>query len=126
MAVDMQALGQQAKAAAFVLRKLDTAAKNDALRAVADEIDARRDAILAANVADMEDGRAAGLTSALLDRLNTELGKTLVMVTHDAQCAAVAHRVLHLEKGRLADAPPREYAGADAVLANAPAAAPLA
>ncbi len=70
MTVDMQNLGQRAKAASSALRKFDTAAKNDALRAIADAIDANSATILAANAADMEDGRKAGLTSALLDRLN--------------------------------------------------------
>jgi putative ABC transport system ATP-binding protein len=39
----------------------------------------------------------------LLDRLNRELGKTIVMVTHDPKAAEKAHRVMHLEKGVLAD-----------------------
>ncbi|MEM9415089.1 MAG: ABC transporter ATP-binding protein [Planctomycetota bacterium] len=38
----------------------------------------------------------------LLTRLNEELGKTLIMVTHDAQTAEYAGRTLHLDKGRLA------------------------
>ncbi len=38
----------------------------------------------------------------LLDRLNRELGKTIVMVTHDPKCAEKAHRLIHLEKGVLA------------------------
>jgi putative ABC transport system ATP-binding protein len=37
----------------------------------------------------------------LMDRLNTELGKTIVMVTHDARAAERAHMVRHLEKGEL-------------------------
>lgn len=37
----------------------------------------------------------------LLDQLNTELGKTIVMVTHDPKCAARARRQVHLEKGEL-------------------------
>jgi putative ABC transport system ATP-binding protein len=37
----------------------------------------------------------------LLDRLNVELGKTIVMVTHDPKCAARAKRLVHLEKGVL-------------------------
>ena len=37
----------------------------------------------------------------LLTRLNQELGKTLIMVTHDAKSAAYARRTLHLEKGVL-------------------------
>ena len=39
----------------------------------------------------------------LLDRLNGELGKTIVMVTHDPKCAARARRLVHLEKGVLID-----------------------
>lgn len=39
----------------------------------------------------------------LLTRLCDELGKTLVMVTHDARCAQRARRTLHLEKGRLVE-----------------------
>jgi putative ABC transport system ATP-binding protein len=39
----------------------------------------------------------------LLDRFNRELGKTIVMVTHDPKAAASAHRVVHLEKGVLAE-----------------------
>jgi putative ABC transport system ATP-binding protein len=39
----------------------------------------------------------------LLDRLNRELGKTIIMVTHDPKAAAKAHRVAHLEKGVLTD-----------------------
>ena len=39
----------------------------------------------------------------LLDQLHTELGKTIVMVTHDAKAAAHAGRLIHLEKGVLVD-----------------------
>lgn len=38
----------------------------------------------------------------LLCRLNKELGKTLIMVTHDAATAEYADHTLHLDKGRLA------------------------
>jgi putative ABC transport system ATP-binding protein len=37
----------------------------------------------------------------LLERLNKEFGKTIVMVTHDPQAANRAHIVHHLEKGDL-------------------------
>lgn len=37
----------------------------------------------------------------LLQRLNRELGKTVVMVTHDQKAADAAHAVRHLEKGEL-------------------------
>jgi putative ABC transport system ATP-binding protein len=38
----------------------------------------------------------------LLDRLNRDLGKTILMVTHDPKAAEKAHRLIHLEKGILA------------------------
>ena len=40
---------------------------------------------------------------ALLERLNEELGKTIIMVTHDPKAAEKAHRLVHLEKGVLVD-----------------------
>jgi putative ABC transport system ATP-binding protein len=36
---------------------------------------------------------------AILQLLNRELGKTIVMVTHDPSAARYAGRVLHLDKG---------------------------
>ncbi|ALT79964.1 ABC transporter ATP-binding protein [Paucibacter sp. KCTC 42545] len=42
----------------------------------------------------------------LLDELNRELGKTIVMVTHDPKAAARARRMVHLEKGVLVDEDP--------------------
>ncbi len=39
----------------------------------------------------------------LLQRMNNELGKTLIMVTHDPQTADYADLTLHLDKGRLAE-----------------------
>ena len=35
----------------------------------------------------------------LLNRLNEEFQKTIVMVTHDPQAAGAAHRMVHLDKG---------------------------
>jgi len=37
----------------------------------------------------------------LLDRLNTEFKKTIIMVTHDPRAAERAHLVRHLDKGEL-------------------------
>lgn len=47
------------------------------------------------------DAEAAASIMALLTRLRAELGKTIIIVTHDPKCAASARRVLHLDKGRL-------------------------
>jgi putative ABC transport system ATP-binding protein len=49
------------------------------------------------------DAESADNVMALLKRLNTELGKTLVMVTHDPKTTRHASRTLHLEKGRLVE-----------------------
>jgi len=40
----------------------------------------------------------------LLERLNREHGKTIVMVTHDPRAAEHGSHVLHLDKGRLVEA----------------------
>ena len=45
----------------------------------------------------------AGEILGLPERLNDELGKTILMVTHDPKAAERAHRIVHLEKGVLAD-----------------------
>jgi putative ABC transport system ATP-binding protein len=37
----------------------------------------------------------------LMDRLNKEFKKTVVMVTHDPRAAEKAHKVMHLDKGEL-------------------------
>jgi len=39
----------------------------------------------------------------LLERLNREFRKTIIMVTHDPHAAERAHRVLHLDKGVLSN-----------------------
>jgi putative ABC transport system ATP-binding protein len=41
----------------------------------------------------------------LIQLLNREQGKTVIMVTHDPKAATFAGRVLHLDKGALIDAP---------------------
>jgi putative ABC transport system ATP-binding protein len=40
----------------------------------------------------------------LVGRLNSDLGKTIIMVTHDPRAAAKARQLKHLEKGSLYDA----------------------
>lgn len=51
------------------------------------------------------DRKSAGEILGLLRRLNAELGKTIIMVTHDWHAVESARRVVHLEKGELVDAP---------------------
>ncbi len=49
---------------------------------------------------DLDRGSAAEVL-ALMETLNGEIGKTVIMVTHDPSAAARAHRIRHLEKGVL-------------------------
>ncbi|WP_114766506.1 glutamate-5-semialdehyde dehydrogenase [Vibrio rhodolitus] len=67
--MDLTNMGKAAKDAAFVLATASTAQKNQALAIIADELEANAADILAANEKDIELGRQAGLTDALLDRL---------------------------------------------------------
>ena len=65
----MEKLGAAARAASREMAKASTAAKNAALLAMADDIRARQDELLAANAADVAEARTAGLEPAMLDRL---------------------------------------------------------
>ena len=67
--MDLTNMGIAAKDAAFHLATASTAQKNKALALIADELEANAAAILEANTKDIELGREAGLTDALLDRL---------------------------------------------------------
>ena len=67
---------------------------SDPLLIVADEPTGDLDRVSAADILD------------LLDRLNRELGKTIVMVTHDQRAAEHARVVRHLDKGELTDGEP--------------------
>jgi len=46
----------------------------------------------------------------LLQMLNRQQGKTIIMVTHDPLAADHASRILHVDKGRLVDSPERSAA----------------
>lgn len=84
--IEMQDLGKRAKAAARKLRLFDTAAKNRLILAIADELEAKRAAILEANAQDLAQGEANGMSAALLDRLN--LQKRLTGVIDDVRKVA--------------------------------------
>ncbi len=47
------------------------------------------------------DKQSANDVLAMLKQLNTEMGKTIIMVTHDGHAAEAAKRMVHLEKGEL-------------------------
>jgi glutamate-5-semialdehyde dehydrogenase len=62
-------LGRRAKAAARILARASTDQKNTALTAAAELLVERRAALVAANLADLDAGRTAGLEPGPLDRL---------------------------------------------------------
>jgi len=68
----MTLLGKQARAASRDLARLTTAQKNDCLLAMAEALEKNASAIKAANDLDMSASAAAGLTSAMLDRLKLD------------------------------------------------------
>jgi putative ABC transport system ATP-binding protein len=51
------------------------------------------------------DRKTADEVLTLLQQLNREFGKTIVMVTHDPKAAEYAKRTVHLDKGTLVDQP---------------------
>jgi glutamate-5-semialdehyde dehydrogenase len=69
MSTFIETLCQQAKAASRPMAQRSAGEKNAALLRVADRLSAERGDILAANRADLETAREAGLSPALLDRL---------------------------------------------------------
>ena len=72
-------LCRAAKRAARVLAAIDSATKNGALLAMADALEARTAEILEANARDLEAGREAGLSSALMDRLALDASRVAAM-----------------------------------------------
>ncbi|MBI4233651.1 MAG: glutamate-5-semialdehyde dehydrogenase, partial [Chloroflexi bacterium] len=66
---DLEIKGRAARAAARQLARSSTDVKDRALLSIAEALGVRQDEVLAANRQDMEAGRRAGLSEALLDRL---------------------------------------------------------
>ena len=80
IAAAMREIGQRTRAAARKLALASTAEKNRALAAMATAIRAQKSEILAANAQDLAEAKAAGATTAFLDRLALD----------DARIAAMA------------------------------------
>ncbi|EJR7284724.1 glutamate-5-semialdehyde dehydrogenase [Citrobacter freundii] len=65
----LEKMGIAAKAASYKLALLSSREKNRVLETIADELEAQTESILSANVQDVEQARANGLSDAMLDRL---------------------------------------------------------
>jgi glutamate-5-semialdehyde dehydrogenase len=91
-----------ARRAGRTLASLDTAAKDRALHAIADALEARTSEILEANARDMEAGEANGIGAALLDRLRLDEGRVRAMADGLRQIAALPDPVGEvIDGGRL-------------------------
>jgi len=85
----MQDLGQRARVAARAMSRAETAAKDAALVAMADEIERQTDTLIAANKKDLDAGKAQGLDAALLDRLELNTARIKAMADGLRQIAAL-------------------------------------
>ncbi len=89
----MRQVGQRARAASRAVARADTAAKNAALLAMADLIDAGGAELVVANEADLAAARASGLDAALLDRLTLNAKGVAAMAEGLRQIAALSDPV---------------------------------
>ncbi len=85
----MLELGAQARTASWEIGKASTAAKNSALTAIADAVDASREDLLAANRLDLQAGTDKGLADALMDRLELTPARIGAMIDGLHQVAAL-------------------------------------
>jgi len=99
--VDIEKMGQAARVASRQLATCSTNAKNAALLKIADLLEARMDVILTANAQDMADGRARGLTPALLDRLLLTEARIRTLAADARSVAALPDPVGAEIEGRL-------------------------
>ncbi|MBN2003692.1 MAG: glutamate-5-semialdehyde dehydrogenase [Anaerolineae bacterium] len=67
--VNLVEMGKAARTASYALANLTGAQRNAALHTIADELESRAATVLEQNALDIADGRARGLSDALLDRL---------------------------------------------------------
>ena len=65
----MQAVGREARSASRMMARVETAPKNRALTAIAADIKRNEQKLLTANTIDLEEAKAKGLDSVLIDRL---------------------------------------------------------
>src|SRR5215469_1925450 len=89
----MNDLGRRARAAARVLALASTPQKDRALEAMAQAIRANAAAILVANAEDVAEAKAAGTTSAFLDRLTLTLARVEAMAAGIEAVRAIADPV---------------------------------
>jgi glutamate-5-semialdehyde dehydrogenase len=81
--------GRRARAAARALRQCSTEQKNRGLLAMADQLIASQDEIIAANQIDVEKAKADGLSAAMIDRLTLDAKRVARMADGIREVAAL-------------------------------------
>lgn len=95
----LQELGARAKAAARVLARTPTAAKDDALRSAADLLVERAPDVLEANVADLSRAEESGTSATVVDRLRLTEARVEAMADGLRQVASLPDPVGEVEDG---------------------------
>ena len=85
----MADVGRKAREASHQIGKASAGAKNSALLAMAEAIEASRETLIAENRKDLENGKANGLDAALLDRLELTPARIDTMIEGLHQVAAL-------------------------------------
>ncbi len=89
----MQRLGERARAAARLMSRAETAAKDAALLAIAAAVEQRRPALVEANKQDLDAAARGGLDSAMLDRLELNDARIQAMADGLRQIATLSDPV---------------------------------
>jgi glutamate-5-semialdehyde dehydrogenase len=96
---DVRAVATRARAVAAELAPLSRAAKDAALHAMADALVSAADDVLEANARDLADGRDAGMTDGLLDRLRLDERRVCQMADGLREVAALPDPVGEVVRG---------------------------
>ncbi|TKI03329.1 glutamate-5-semialdehyde dehydrogenase [Martelella alba] len=99
----LEQMGKAAKQASWQLSVLSSAAKDQALLAIADRLEAQSEQILAANALDMTDARQNGLSEALLDRLLLTPARLAAIANDVRQVCRLTDPVGQVIDGRMLD-----------------------
>ncbi|EAC0843231.1 TPA: glutamate-5-semialdehyde dehydrogenase [Salmonella enterica subsp. enterica serovar Enteritidis] len=99
----LEQMGIAAKAASYKLALLSNGEKNRVLEKIADELEAQMESILSANVQDVEQARANGLSEAMLDRLTLTPARLKAIADDVRQVCNLADPVGQVIDGGLLD-----------------------
>ncbi|EGQ0569154.1 TPA_asm: glutamate-5-semialdehyde dehydrogenase [Salmonella enterica subsp. enterica serovar Enteritidis] len=99
----LEQMGIAAKAASYKLALLSSGEKNCVLEKIADELEAQMESILSANVQDVEQARANGLSEAMLDRLTLTPARLKAIADDVRQVCNLADPVGQVIDGGLLD-----------------------